>query len=87
MYAGCQGEKNLYIIKPDETWASLDIGKYAFCGTLCNESILALGALNGEILFYSLSTPDKPILAKTLALGAFNMTCMKVIGPKLLLCG
>jgi hypothetical protein len=68
-YAGCQAEKNLYIIKPDETWAAYDIGKNALCGTLCSESVLALGALNGEILFFSLSNPEKPILTKTLALG------------------
>jgi hypothetical protein len=57
-YAGCQAEKNLYIIKPDETWAAFDIGKNAHCGTLCSESVLALGALNGEVLFYSLSNPE-----------------------------
>jgi hypothetical protein len=86
-YAGCQAEKNLYIIKPDETWAAYDIGKNALCGTLCSESILALGALNGEILFYSLSNPEQPTLTKTVALDLFNLTCIKVISPKFLFCG
>jgi hypothetical protein len=86
-YAGCQAEKNLYIIKPDETWAAYDIGKNALCGTLCSESILALGALGGEVLFMSLSNPEKPLLTKTVTLELFNLSCMKVISPKFLFCG
>lgn len=87
-YAGCVAEKNLYIIKPDETWAAYDIGKNALCGILCSESILALGALNGEILFYSLSNPEKPMLTKTLTMEEqYNMTCLTVIGPKFIFCG
>ena len=86
-YAGCQAEKNLYIIKPDETWSAYDIGKNALCGTLCSESILALGALNGEVLFYSLSNPEQPLLTKTVTLEQFNLTCMKVMNSKFLFCG
>ncbi len=56
-YAGCQAETKLYIIEPDETLNTYEIDKYALCGALCNESILALGAF-GEILFFSLSTPN-----------------------------
>jgi len=35
-----------------------EIDKLAFCGTICGESILALGTLFGEILFYSLEIPN-----------------------------
>jgi hypothetical protein len=44
--------------------------------------------LNGEILFFSLSNPEKPMLTKTLAMEQqFNMSCMTVIGPKFMFCG
>ena len=86
-YAGCQVEKNLYIIRPDETWLAYDIGKNAICGTLWGESILTLGTLNGDLLFYSLSNPEQPTLTKTVTLEHWNITCIKVISPKFILCG
>lgn len=47
----------LYIIEPDDSLNTYEIGKYALCGILCNGSILAVGTF-GEILFFNLSNPN-----------------------------
>lgn len=52
-YAGCQAEKILYIIKPDQTILAHNIETVALCGALCNDLTLAIGG-HGEILFYSI---------------------------------
>lgn len=39
------------------------------------------------LLFYSLVTPEQPVLVNTLTLGPHNLTCLKMLSPKFLLCG
>jgi hypothetical protein len=46
-----------------------------------------LGSLDGLILFYSIATPEQPIFVKSLNLGPYNLTCMKLLSQKILLCG
>ncbi len=59
-YAGCQAEQFLYVINPDHQHNTdvniIQIGKNPQCGIVCkDDTLLAIGALNGELLIFSLT--------------------------------
>jgi hypothetical protein len=83
----------LYVIKPEENHNTalepLPLEINPQCGIICkDDTMLVLGGLNGEILFFSLiPKQEHPALIHTLKLDSENLTCLQNLNQKYLICG
>jgi hypothetical protein len=90
VYAGCQAEKVIYIINSvDQTLKPMPLTHFVTCAELClNDSILVLGALNGELFFYNLSNPELPTLKGSVKFNNdIDLTCLRALNQEMIICG